>query len=676
MIEVWADENSPQFDSKEFKPIELPFETLNPVQSAALPFIDEDVNLVVSAPTASGKTLIATMAAAEAISHGKSALYASPFKALTQERYEDWGDKKHPFHEEGVAILTGDYAMTDKLKRKLNEARFILLTSEMVDARARQGRKERLRFLNDASVMIADEIHLLGMDQRGDRLETGLMALTKNNPKIRLVFLSATMGNAEQIAEWATKLNGKETVLLLSEWRPTKLTIEMYGYRTESRRYREDQIARINSAVELFYSFPEDGHRMIVVHGKKDGNIILKELRSNGTPAEFYNSGMSMVKRRETKERLLAGDLKNIIATSALTTGVNLPSTYGVVVGNRRGLSFVDPVEIQQAIGRLGRPQWGKDGIARITVKDEEVDLWDKKIRTPPFIQSQLTGDASMRFHMVSLIDRKRAQTPEELQAWQERSLMAFQGRPITESKAEGLFHDLTGLGIIEPASSKTRDSYYRNTFIGKIASRLYFDPMAILQWLRNWNRVSQLGLFQDDQSISWAVGSSVHFDEVHPGEEAQAWVDHVVAQLSSGMSTKNPGMVGAIYAGLIGKRIPNLAAPFHAMRQDIWRMVSAWKWSTDSAKIPVPDGYFERLGTRLSSGCSWEAAEFCRVPGIGPVTAQRLLDEDIRTVHDYLATRKKGGKRELTRELLGERAYNKYANAMVSMIEKGDLHV
>lgn len=656
--------------ASEFSELEIPYRHLNPIQSAAYEYIRDDVNIVVSTPTGSGKTLVAAMATALALKEGNSALYASPYKALTEERRDEWQEM---FPDATLVTMTGDYAVTDKLKKKLARADLILLTSEMVDSKARQGHSEKLQAINKASVIVVDEIHLICDEGRGDKIETGLMALTHNNPNIRLIFLSATLKNGEEIANWATKLNGKETVLIESKWRPTKLHLEFITYNPPDETYHADQVMRVETALKTFFQYPEDCTAMFV-HTKKDGRDTVTGLYAGDVEVPFYNADLDLKARKKIMRQFLGTKINPLVATSAASTGVNMPCKTAIIVGTRMGLQEVKPMKITQAIGRAGRIQFEKEGFARIVVNAKDLKFWERAMKELPDVKSQLSDYRTLRFHIVSLIDRERAATALELTRWHEKSLMAIQGRPMRKQDATAMLEGMQTAGIIFKKRGR-----YKNTFIGKIASRLYFDPFAIIDWLRNWEKLRDQGLLYDDTGLSWAVGRSIHYGEVHSNRDTRDYVDaieHDVREAGLPVDRSIP-MVAAIRYGLQGLKIVGLQAMFGSIRSDIWRMVSAWKWAADSAKLDIPEEYFDKVGTRLQSGGSWETANFCQVPGLGAVRAQRLVDEGVEDILMYLRPEKKGGMRETAKELMkrkpysereGHGQYYKVAKAMLAM--------
>ena len=164
----------------------------DPFQLQALAALEfEDV--LVTAPTGSGKTWIAREEIRRLLDQGKRAWYTTPLKALTNSKYQEFGDE---FGADHVGILTGD-------RKENSDAPLIVGTTEIY----RNQLFDALRGGEDVRVdlVIFDEAHYLGDEDRGHVWEE---AIILTPPRIRMLLLSATIGNARQLAKWIEELRG------------------------------------------------------------------------------------------------------------------------------------------------------------------------------------------------------------------------------------------------------------------------------------------------------------------------------------------------------------------------------------------------------------------------------------------------------------------------------------
>lgn len=185
--------------SAPFKPDDFQLEALAAIET-------EDV--LVTAPTGSGKTWIAREEVRRLLAAGKQAWYTTPLKALTNSKYAEFSEE---FGAENVGILTGD--------RKENaDAPLIVGTTEIY----RNQLFDALRHGDDvrADFVILDEAHYLADEDRGHVWEE---AIILSPPRIRLLLLSATVGRAEEFAAWIGEVRGTRVRVIKAGPRPVEL---------------------------------------------------------------------------------------------------------------------------------------------------------------------------------------------------------------------------------------------------------------------------------------------------------------------------------------------------------------------------------------------------------------------------------------------------------------------
>jgi helicase len=289
-----------------------PFAEYNVAQQAVVPFLDKDLNLVVSFATAAGKTVLAECSFGYHLQVDEECrvAYVCPFKGLASEKFEDWKTNLY-FRDPGVVLSSSD------ARSGVDEhmdARLAVVTCESFDAKTRSpAYREWIRSL---SCVVIDEAHLMNDKTRGGAVEASLMRLTAANPNVRLILLSATMGNARELAKWVKSLNGKPTKCIVSSWRPSKVEVDYVVV--------EDYTEKIEEAIRL--TSESSGKIVVFVHSKVTGKEITKKLRKIGIRAVFHNSSVRPATRAKMEKAFNDGmsGLNVLVSTSTLSAGVNI----------------------------------------------------------------------------------------------------------------------------------------------------------------------------------------------------------------------------------------------------------------------------------------------------------------------------------------------------------------
>ena len=194
-----------------------PFE-LDAFQLEAMDALDGGHSVVVAAPTGSGKTVVAEYAVARALAEGSKAFYTTPLKALSNQKFADFTRKYGPAK---VGLLTGDNSIN-------GEAPVVVMTTEVLRNMIYAGSSslETLRYV------VLDEVHYLQDPYRGPVWEEVIIHLP---PEVDLVCLSATVSNAEELADWVGTVRGS-TRAIIEERRPVPLhNLFLVGERQSER---------------------------------------------------------------------------------------------------------------------------------------------------------------------------------------------------------------------------------------------------------------------------------------------------------------------------------------------------------------------------------------------------------------------------------------------------------
>jgi len=547
------------------------FDRPNPVQQAALDAgLLDGKNMVVAAPTASGKTMVAEMAALNTVmKQARKVVYIVPLRALASEKYEEFRRKYEPLGVR-VALSMGDL---DKADSWLARYDIVIITSEKMDSLLRRG----IPWISDVGLVVADEIHLMDSPNRGPTLEIVLTRLRQvADPAI--LALSATISNHEELAQWLDAEHIK------TDWRPVELyagvcfdgvvdfvpkrRFSIHSPETPLRSLVDNTLQKGKQAL-VFVNTRKGAESA----AEKIGSHIRKKLKpkearelkelsekalktlenptaqcrrlsaciANGTT--FHHAGLTNKQRGLIEQSFRQGKIKFICATPTLAAGINLPAYRTIIrdlkrFSSFRGMDFIPVLEVQQMMGRAGRPAYDTEGEAIILPKNkaEAEYAWDNYIKgEPEKIYSKLGVEPVLRTHVLALIASGATSTKKELMDFFFRTFYAHQYRDL--SRIEGILNKVIAMlkeyGFIEgqdngerregnkqrqdaagksfgsvqpelfkPASrllQKDNESL-RPTRIGRRVAELYLDPITAHKIVRSLERAhgkqSRLSMF------------------------------------------------------------------------------------------------------------------------------------------------------------------------------------
>ncbi len=271
---------------------------------------------------------------------GKSGIYVGPLKALTAEKKEEWTNENHCFSKYRISECSGDYQITQKRVKELDNAQIISITPEMLSSRCRNIDSEKSKFLTNSGIIVLDEAHIIGMVGRGDSMESAIIQLSGVNPDIRFVLLTATMSNASEICEWLSSLNGKPTVLLESTYRPVELVKNIIPYNDKSvydphtgkyrrLKYHEIEQEKTRIAIQTILKKPDEKF-LVFYHSKSSQRAALKMMADAGIDSAVYNADQKKENRDEmlSSFKMREGGLRVLLATSSLAMGCHSIDDY------------------------------------------------------------------------------------------------------------------------------------------------------------------------------------------------------------------------------------------------------------------------------------------------------------------------------------------------------------
>ncbi len=483
-------------------------------------------SLLISAPTASGKTLIAILSMINYLSKSKGKIvYLSPLRALAAEKFSEFKklesiDFKRKIK---VKISTGDFEAVDK---DLVNSDVIILTNEKMDSIIRHGSE----WVDDVGLVIADEIHLIGDDDRGPTLEIILTKLKLLENKPQILGLSATISNSDEISEW---LGCK---LVENKWRPVPLFEGVYDagsvVMNDGREFEIESSIR-GKPVDLgIESVKNGGQSLLFAETRtrssslatkaadaistsldkseiKELEKISRKILANNEHTDliktlatlvkkgvaFHHAGLNQNCRETVESEFRNGKIKLIAATPTLGAGVNLPARRVVIsslnrYNSRVGINMpISILEYKQLCGRAGRPQYDDFGEAIIIGNSNRSELIDYYINGEPEpIESKITDDKSLRTHILSLIATNPGIKKDQIIDFFLQTLGGLQTRKPTIKF--GI--DIAIKFLLSEELIIKKEERFAATEFGKKVSKLYIDPLTATFFRDSLEQVSK----------------------------------------------------------------------------------------------------------------------------------------------------------------------------------------
>ena len=367
----------------------------NPAQKAVIEsgYLEDKSNYIISIPTASGKTVLGILPALKTILNGGKAIYAAPLLSIQNEKVKEF----KAFEEHGIKV--GKHPSNSDLS---------VMVFESFDALTRFS----WNVLREVDTLIIDEFHMIGEYSRGPTLESAITRAKIINPSLRIIALSATLKNIDEIEQW---LDGKTVE---HDYRPVPLNKEVLDAEMFNTKNKNDVIVKIvekaiedNSQALSFVStrrfteslatyvakkidkkttneqkqkFKHVADKLLEVPKKKGSlptTTCLKLAEAAEKGVVFHHAGLFNEQKEIIEDEFRNGNIVMITATPSLMYGVNLPSKYVVIRDHTRwtsnGPASIPVFDYEQMSGRAGRPQYDDVGYSYLVAKtmDEAFDL-------------------------------------------------------------------------------------------------------------------------------------------------------------------------------------------------------------------------------------------------------------------------------------------------------------
>jgi helicase len=467
--------------------------TLYDHQKEAVLKLRKNKNVIVSVPTASGKTLIGYISIYDTYLKGRKSMYIVPLRSLAMEKFSELSSLR----ELGlrVAMSIGNYDAPPSFVKNYD---VIIATSERADSMLHRDPD----ILNYFGLVIIDEIHMISDPSRGPRLETVISSLLYLNPEILLLGLSATVSNITELAAWMNA----ETVISNFRAVPLETGIifkhNLISNGDKKQLGNEDEVSLIRESLEsggqalVFRNSRRNAEKYAqsMVNFFDFGNNfadmgfppdLFNEAQSNmiAHGVMFHHAGLSNDQRIEIERLFREGYIKILAATPTLAAGVNLPARTVIIRDITRfsdGYSKpISGVEIQQMIGRAGRPKYDKKGFGYIFASSQSMfNVAEGYLEgeLDPVI-SRMDSNSLIRFNILALISSGIARDFNGIENFYGKTLLAVQNDiENSELSFESAIYFLTDNDFITD-----ENGVYNATRLGRLTSDLYIDPVTSL---------------------------------------------------------------------------------------------------------------------------------------------------------------------------------------------------
>jgi len=664
--------------------IEHEINELYPPQEKAMHHVLNGENLVLSIPTASGKSLVAYIAIIHNLmkKRGK-ALYVVPLKALAKEKYEEL----RLFEKLGfkVGISTGDLDDSDP---RLYRYDIIVCTSEKADSLLRHG----VNWIEKIRVLVIDEIHLIHDAVRGPTLEVIISRFKSLNPNIQIIALSATIKNALDLSLW---LDG---TLIQSDWRPVPLREGVYFKNkikfdngktktvigSESKdlhrlvknsitnggqvlvfvNTRRSTVSVANSLASITKEYISDEEKFDL-----EKNLIsIKQSQSEITSIDtklfscirkgvaFHNAGLSSIQRGVIEQGFKDRLIKCIVATPTLAAGVNIPAQRVIIrdlwrYDSNFGMRPIPIFEYKQQAGRAGRPRYDNHGEAITIAKNEEQkeQIYNNYILgdiEPIF--SKLGNQSSLRMHLLSAIATNFIDNMDGIYKFIDSTFYAFQSDTFAlKDDIDETIEFLLKHSFIEKINEK-----FISTLLGKRTSSLYIDPLSALQLKKALETSCKKNV--NSLSIIHAVCSTPDVRSLYL-RKGDFWVEEKAEQNEELFLLDVPDISSEEYDWFLSdvktalliedwiEEIPEdgIIVKYNVGPGDIHNIVEMVGWILHAAREFARMYNFRcvsdisNLIMQVRYGCKKELLNLVSLKGIGRIRARAMFNYGIKTIGD-----------------------------------------
>lgn len=425
---------------------------------------------VLAVPTGFGKTYLARRSVHNSLKDDFRAIYLCPLRALSRELYASWQPEYGPL----LGVYTGETG-TDELADmpSPHEARVMIFTPEKFDSYLRQWQRN-LDWLAQVDLLVVDEIHTMGEGQRGATLEGIIARYRIINPYLRILGLSATLGNPEEIAAWL------KASLYQSNSRPVPLEWRIATFEAKRTGAKGKELI---AAQEALVTKQEGGQSIIFVQSRPRSEGLAKSLSEAGIRAEAHHAGLPLKKRKDIEAQYRAGEVDVLCATGTLGVGMNLPARKIVLHDLQRfengGWNDLSVNEVWQLGGRAGRRGLDDRGEV-VLISPKHTQVAARRFIEGKFepINSALVQIRRLGEQVLVLIGSRMCRTLPQLTRSLQSYFIAHQRPQLVAAELQPVIERMCRAGMLMEDGE-----FYSATRLGYLAVRYQLSPETLIGW-------------------------------------------------------------------------------------------------------------------------------------------------------------------------------------------------
>jgi len=589
----------------------------------------------------------------KALNGQNKAIFLTPLRALANELHQNW---KNEFDHNTVGIFTGDFGSGKTAKSETyDKSDVMIMTPEKLDACTRFW-SHHWHWLPKVDLVIVDEVHLLLDTYRGPRLEGAIKRLRRLNPFARIIMLSATIGNLNELADWIEGIPFKST------WRPIPLTWDFVYFKKP-----DDKPLLLFETVNR--NIKEAKQSLVFVQSRRRAVSLAERLREFGLTSAAHHAGFEHRDRKKIEDKFRKKQTQVLVTTSTLEMGLNLPASqvvlYDVQEFNGQEFKPLSTVSVWQRGGRAGRP--GLDTSGEIVLF---IPSWQKS-GTKEYLQGKfepirtsLNKDSQLVEQILTEVASRLSRNAHQLHRNFQTSLAL---KPVSNKDIDIQLETMLDAGFLRRQADHSlplEKQLLTATRQGRVAVRHMLSPHTV-KTLTLINDISQELSFFD---IALVVSSTPDCQPILPVDYEE--LNTLAAALSAensfflgensriqGLPISGKRLLSSLKMALLMREwtrhgdLPTLSEkydlyPFEIKRlfESAIRILVGWvslfgKVDQDTESNSEGTYSLQKMinvfRVMLDQGLDEEQVTLTFVAGIGPTWARRIVDSGITDIED-----------------------------------------